>query len=99
MFEFGVVLIIVGVGCAIPFFICADDMIFRIVSLFCVLIAMIGFVICIFSYEPPLCPGCHTDVSTCVRFCEACGYELIPYCDGCGEFCETAFCHLCGAEQ
>lgn len=107
MFIFGCVLLTLGALFAFAFFMTADDtyhsgdgkMIFRIIGVFCVLIAIIGFVICYFTYEPSLCPECHTEVSANVRYCNGCGYELIPYCDGCGKFCETAFCSACGAEQ
>lgn len=107
MFVFGCVLLVLGALFAFAFFMCAGDTfisgdeetICRIIGFFCVLIAIIGFVICNSTYEPPLCPECHTEVSANVRYCDGCGYELIPHCDGCGKVCETAFCSACGAKQ
>ena len=107
MFEFGCVLLALGALFAVAFFMTAEDIytsgdektIFRIIGFFCALIAIIGFVIFYFTYEPPLCPECYTEVSANVRYCNGCGYELTPHCDGCGKVCETAFCSACGAEQ
>ena len=106
MCVFGVVLIVVGALFAVAFFMCVGYMyisddgkaICFIIGFFCVLIAIIGFVIFNFTYEPPLCPGCHIEVGG-ERFCAQCGYELIPHCIECGEVCRTDFCKLCGAEQ
>ena len=70
-----------------------------LLAIMCLVIFIIGLLICFFTYEPFLCPGCHTESSYNVRYCAACGYELIPHCIECGEVCKTAFCKLCGAEQ
>lgn len=107
MFVFGCVLTVLGLLCGISFMGAATDSVVYdeetrvcyIIGFFCILIAILGLVICWFTYVPPLCPGCHTEVSANVRYCEACGYELIPHCIDCGEICRTAFCELCGAEQ
>lgn len=107
MFVFGCILTALGLLFGVGFMgVAIDSVVYNedtrrcyIIGSFCILIAIIGLVICGFTFEPPLCPECHTEVSANVRYCNGCGYELIPHCIDCGEICRTAFCSACGAEQ
>lgn len=66
-------------------------------------LAVCIIIIIMLIVNPPhvLCPGCDAFLFDVLHFeyCSKCGYELSHHCIECGEFCYTAFCKLCGAEQ
>jgi hypothetical protein len=46
-----------------------------------------------------LCPGCQAHVDSTMRFCDSCGWPLIPHCPDCGTDNRSGakFCRSCGA--
>jgi hypothetical protein len=46
-----------------------------------------------------LCPGCQAHVDSTMRFCDSCGWPLVPHCPDCGTDNRSGakFCRSCGA--